>query len=381
MGDISESQIEVVIDAPSTVQIREKNHCLWIVIAAKRSLPSILTRFHAGYFRISLSLGSQALLWKTLTEPLPAAGGGDSNDPFRHVLPAKAFLLLWSLSLLILVFLSLLYGLRCFFRFRMVKAEFLHHVAVNYLFAPWISWLLLLESAPATLVQPGTALYTVLWWAFAVPVVALDVKIYGQLFTKGKQLLTVVANPTSQLTVIGNLVGAQAAARMGWKECAVCLFSLGMAHYLVLFVTLYQRFPGSEQLPAKLRPVFFLFFAAPGMASLAWEAIVGSFDTASKMLFFLSLFLFMSLACRPTLFKKSMRRFNVAWWAFSYPLTILALSSAKYAREVKSGIADGLVLILSSLSVLVSLGLTLFTALNSTTLFPKDDHDPIHIHI
>lgn len=126
-------------------------------------------------------------------------------------------------------------------------------------------------------------------------IVALDVKIYGQWLTKGKRFLSTVANPTSQLSVIGNLVGARAASLMGWKESAVFMFSLGMAHYLVLFVTLYQRLSGGDQLPAMLRPVFFLFIAAPSTASLAWDSISGSFDAGSKMLFFLSLFLFASL--------------------------------------------------------------------------------------
>ena len=230
------------------------------------------------------------MLWKTLAQPT------DDTSAMRrvfHVLHPTAFLVLWSLALFILVLLSLLYLLRCLFFFKMVKAEFLHHVGVNYLFAPWISWLLLLQSAP--FMAPKTVPYLVLWWVFAVPVVMLDVKIYGQWFTKGKRFLSTVANPTSQMSVIGNLVGAQAAAHMGWKESAVCLFSLGMVHYLVLFVTLYQRLSGGDRLPVLLRPVFFLFFAAPGVASLAWESIVGSFDTASKMLFFLSLFLFTSL--------------------------------------------------------------------------------------
>ena len=107
--------------------------------------------------------------------------------------------------------------------------------------------------------------------------------------------LTVVANPTSQMSVIGNLIGSTAAARMGWNETALMLFSLGMVHYLVLFVTLYQRLSGSDKLPAMLKPVFFLFFAAPGAASLAWGSISGKFDITAKMLFFLSIFLFMSL--------------------------------------------------------------------------------------
>ncbi|KAL2496788.1 S-type anion channel SLAH4 [Forsythia ovata] len=102
-------------------------------------------------------------------------------------------------------------------------------------------------------------------------------------------------NPTNQLPVIGNLVGTCAVAKMGWREVSVS--SLGMVHYLVPFVTFYQRLSGGDRIPAMLRPVFFLFFAAPSMASLAWYSISGSFDTSLKMMFFLSLFLLSSLVC------------------------------------------------------------------------------------
>ncbi|KAK1405438.1 hypothetical protein POM88_005043 [Heracleum sosnowskyi] len=111
--------------------------------------------------------------------------------------------------------------------------------------------------------------------------------------------------------------------------------------------------------------LFVLFWDAPSMASLAWISISGSYDNSSKMLFFLSLFLFMSLVCRPKLFKKSMRRFNVAWWAYSFPITVLALSSTEYAQEVKSSIAHLLMVILSAISVLVTLVLMVFTAINT----------------
>lgn len=246
----------------------------------------VLTRFHAGYFRIALSLGCQALLWKILLQPHQ-----DSRIAFS--LQKFVFPILWSFSLFILLLLSLLYLLKCIFFFPMIKAEFSHHVGVNYLFAPWISWLLILESAP--FVAPHHVSFVVFWWLFFVPVVVLDVKIYGQWFTKGKTFLTAVANPTSHLSVIGNLIGARAAAKMGWREVALFVFSLGIMHYLVLFVTLYQRLSGGDRLPTILRPVFFLFFATPSVASLAWYSIAGRFDTGSKMLFFLSLFLFASL--------------------------------------------------------------------------------------
>ncbi|CDP07447.1 unnamed protein product [Coffea canephora] len=358
-GQKSQSEIEHVMDgATISPSAMTQSFNLSAAIVSK-SLILLLTRFHAGYFRISLSLGGQALLWKTLLQPA------------NHVILTTIPIIVWSFALFILVLFSILYILRCLYRFNMVKAEFLHHIGVNYLFAPWISWLLLLQSSP--FVAPKNVSYLILWWIFAVPVFVLDVKIYGQWFTKGKRYLTAVANPTSQISVIGNLVGARAAAQMGWQEIAVCLFSLGMVHYLVLFVTLYQRLPGCDRLPAMLRPVFFLFFAAPSMASLAWDTISGSFDIASKMLFFLSLFLFISLICRPFLFKKSMRRYDVAWWAYSFPVTSLALASAEYAQEVEGGVTHVIMLILSGLSVLVILSLLVFTALNTKMLLRDDD--------
>nr|CAD1823449.1 unnamed protein product [Ananas comosus var. bracteatus] len=174
-----------------------------------------------------------------------------------HLLPAAAFDVLWSFALSSLVVLCALYAIRCACRFDCFKAELGHHVGVNYLFAPWASALLLLQCAPSPFLRPERPAYHVLWWAFAVPILVLDVKVYGQWFTKGrKYCLSAVANPTSQMTVIANMAAAAAAAAAttDLKEIATCMFTVGLAHYLVLFVTLYQRLAGSESLlPALLR--------------------------------------------------------------------------------------------------------------------------------
>lgn len=68
-----------------------------------------------------------------------------------------------------------------------------------------------------------------------------------------------------------------------------------------------------------------------------------------------------------------MRKFNVAWWAYSFPLTFLALASAQYAHQVEGHVAAGLMLLLSALSVLVFFGLTVSTAFNLDMLLR--DHD------
>ncbi|XP_071699913.1 S-type anion channel SLAH1-like [Rutidosis leptorrhynchoides] len=361
-----EMELEVIID--SSIIKQPTNNPSIVKNQENHSKPSqqaaIITRINAGYFRICISFGSQALLWKILSEKT------DIPPTFNNLfakLPATAYFLIWCLTLCIFVSLTILYILKCIFHFNMVKAEFHHHVGVNYLFAPCISWLLLLQSSPSFIFENKYSCEYV-WWPLIVPVIALDVKIYGQWFTTEKRFLSMVANPTSQLSVIGNMVGAHVAVKMGWGESGICLFTLGMTHYLVIFITLYQRLSGNNHIPSRLRPVFFLFVATPSMAALAWRSINGDFDVLCKMLFFLSLFLFASLASRPVLFKKSVKRFSVAWWAFSFPLSFLALTSTAYAQEAKGAIPMGLALFLSVISVLVFLFLLVCSTLKMDSL-------------
>ncbi|KAD4179083.1 hypothetical protein E3N88_27674 [Mikania micrantha] len=68
-----------------------------------------------------------------------------------------------------------------------------------------------------------------------------------------------------------------------------------------------------------------------------------------------------------------MKKFNVVWWAYSYPITVLALASTKYAQVTKTSFAHLLMLILSAISVMVSVVLMVYTALNTNTLLPPDD--------
>ncbi|CAK8564405.1 unnamed protein product [Lathyrus sativus] len=329
-------------------------------ISNPKTKPSpFLTKIHAGYFFICLSFGAQALLWKSLSEH------NNESQTLWHgfnLMPSVAYLLLWCLAVFVATILSFLYMLKCILHFNAVKDEFSHHIGVNYMYTPWISYLLMLQSSPSSIV-PRTCYYDFLCLAFSFVIFLLDVKLFGQWFTTEKRFLSVVANPVNLVSVIGNLVAAQVATEIGWNECAISMFSLGMVHYLVLFVTLYQRLTSNNQFPIVLRPAYFLYFAAPSMASLAWKSISGSFLISSKMLFFLSLFLFLSQACRPGLFKKTIKRLNVTWWIYSFPLTFLGLACAEYAHEVKTSMASGLMLLICIVSVLVFVFLMLTTVL------------------
>lgn len=182
-----------------------------------------------------------------------------------------------------------------------------------------------------------------------------------------------MANPSNHLSVVGNFVGSLLGATMGLKEGAIFFFAVGLAHYTVLFVTLYQRLPTNETLPKDLHPVFFLFVAAPSVASMAWANIQGSFDFGARIAYFIALFLYFSLAVRINFFRGF--RFSLAWWAYTFPMTGAAIATIRYSNVVNTVVTKILVVILCTLSTLTVTALLVTTIIHAFVLrdlFPND---------
>ncbi|CAK9173124.1 unnamed protein product [Ilex paraguariensis] len=321
-----------------------------------------LLRFPIGCFGICLGLSSQAILWRALATS-PAT-------KFLHITPFIN-LALWLLALAVHLSVSTTYLFKCLFYFEAVKREYFHPVRVNFFFAPWIVCMFLAIGVPP-IIAPKT-LHPAIWCAFMTPVFILELKIYGQWLSGGKRRLSKVANPSSHLSVVGNFVGSILASMVGWKEVAKFLWSVGFAHYLVVFVTLYQRLPTSEALPKELHPVYSMFIAAPSAASIAWETIYGEFDGLSRTCYFIALFLYISLVVRINFFWGF--RFSVAWWSYTFPMTTASLATIKYAEQVPCIITKALALTLSFMSSTMVSVLFISTLLHAFvwhTLLPND---------
>ncbi|KAL1371259.1 hypothetical protein HN51_001485 [Arachis hypogaea] len=322
-----------------------------------------LLRFPIGCYGICLGLSSQVVLWRALATS-PAT-------KFLHITPAINFGL-WLLAVAVLTAVTFTYILKCIFYFEAVKREYFHPVRVNFFFAPWVVCMFLAIGVPPKLAPQGT-LHPAIWCTFMGPYFLLELKIYGQWLSGGKRRLCKVANPSSHLSVVGNFVGAILASKVGWNEPAKFLWAVGFAHYLVVFVTLYQRLPTSEALPKELHPVYSMFIAAPSAASLAWENVYGEFDGLSRTCYFIALFLYVSLVVRINFFTGF--RFSVAWWSYTFPMTTASVATIKYAEQVPCFISKGLALGLSFMSstmVSVLFVSTLLHAFVWHTLFPND---------
>ncbi|CAH8385333.1 unnamed protein product [Eruca vesicaria subsp. sativa] len=345
------------LQGPELETLKEKET---IVLPEDKTWPFLL-RFPITSFGMCLGVSSQAIMWKTLATT--------KTEKFLHLTQVVNHVLWW-ISLVLLISFSITYLFKTIFFFEAVRREFKHPIRVNFFFAPLISILFLALGIPHSIT---TSLPSMLWYFFMAPILLLEMKIYGQWMSGGQRRLSKVANPTNHLSIVGNFAGALLGASLGLKEGPMFFFSVGLAYYLVLFVTLYQRLPTNETLPKELHPVFFLFVAAPAVASMAWTKISTSFDIGSRIAYFISLFLYFSLVVRINFFRGF--KFSLAWWAYTFPMTAVATATVKYSEEV-TGLATQILSVLLSgaatLTVLGVLVLTLVHAFVQRDLFPND---------
>ncbi|GMP24646.1 hypothetical protein CsSME_00001838 [Camellia sinensis var. sinensis] len=331
-----------------------------ILLPEDKQWPFLL-RYPISSFGIGLGVSSQAIMWKALATT--------SCTKFLHI-SLNVNLILWYISVALVAIVSFIYMLKLIFYFEAVRREYYHPIRVNFFFAPWIVLLFLALGVPPSVTQN---LPSSLWYILMTPIICLELKIYGQWMSGGQRRLSKVANPSNHLAIVGNFVGALLGASMGLKEGPIFFFAIGLSHYMVLFVTLYQRLPTNETLPMELHPVFFLFVAAPSVASMAWANIQGSFDYGSRIAYFIALFLYFSLAVRVNFFRGF--RFSLGWWAYTFPMTGAAIATIKYSNEVPNIVTKSLSVILSCIATLTVTSLLVTTILHAVVLrdlFPND---------
>lgn len=289
-ADVGDGEIEILpvdryFDALEGPELDTLKASEVSVLPEDQTWPFLL-RFPISSFGICLGVGSQAILWKKLAT--------SSSMSFLDV-SLNVNLVLWYIAVALFSIVLSIYALKVVFYFEAVRREYYHPVRVNFFFAPWITCLFLALGLPPSI---AVNLHPVSWYVLMSPILCLELKIYGQWMSGGQRRLSKVANPSNHLSIVGNFVGALLGASMGLKEGPIFFFAIGLAHYTVLFVTLYQRLPTNESLPKELHPVFFLFVAAPSVACTAWAQIHGDFDYGSRIPFFIALFLYFSLVSR-----------------------------------------------------------------------------------
>ncbi|KAK4489586.1 hypothetical protein RD792_005398, partial [Penstemon davidsonii] len=225
LGNLPVDRYFDALEGPELDKLRD---CEEILLPEDHQWPFLL-RFPIISFGICLGVSSQAIMWKALAF--------SPTTKFLHVSP-NINIIMWFISVALMLIVTSIYALKVIFYFEAVRREYCHPIRVNFFFAPWTTLLFLALGVPSSI---SPTLHASLWYVLMTPILLMELKIYGQWMSGSTRRLSKVANPTNNLSVIGNFIGALLGASMGLKEGATFFFAVGLAHYTVLFVTLYQR--------------------------------------------------------------------------------------------------------------------------------------------
>lgn len=235
-----------------------------------------------------------------------------------------------------------------------VKAEWNHPVRLAFFPAISISALLV---ALAWMGHIGEAVRPVFLVASAFQIILTLAVISGwvghRTFQHGQ------LSPAWFIPAVGNVLVPLVGVPLGYVEMSWFFFSLGIVFWMVLLTLVVNRLVFHDPLPGKLQPTLVILIAPPGVGFVSWVTLTGGLDSFARILANAA-FVFAAIVAVqvPKLIKLP---FAMSFWALSFPLAALSITSIKYGALTETGFFTTLGIGLLALLILVILGLTLKT--------------------
>ncbi|BFM38397.1 dicarboxylate transporter/tellurite-resistance protein TehA [Synechocystis sp. LKSZ1] len=189
--------------------------------------------------------------------------------------------------------------------------------------------------------------HTIAFVLFAIGAIGqLSFGVYrsGRLWRGGRNPET--TTPVLYLpTVAGGFVSAIVASALGYRDWGVLFFGAGMFSWLALESIIMQRLFLLEALPKPLRPTLGIQLAPPVVGCVAYLGITNGLpDTFAQILFGYGLLqALILLRLLPWVFQQP---FAASYWAFTFGIAALALSSLRFVERGTTGVMEGLAVLL-----------------------------------
>ena len=225
-----------------------------------------------------------------------------------------------SFTLLLFVIALAIYALKGVFFGKEIIKEYQHPVKIN--FFPLISKILLVLSVMFLELNMGTSKW--LWIIGVIINTILTISILGEWISK-EHFKIEHMSPAWFIPVVGNLIIPIAGIQHFSPEISWFFFSIGIVWMFILTTIVLNRLIFHEPLAKKLVPTFFILFAAPAIAFIAYYKLTNSFDAFAHILYYFSAFLFILIGAQWKLFLKI--KFYLSWWAYTFPLSALSLAT------------------------------------------------------
>lgn len=213
----------------------------------------------------------------------------------------------------------LMYGLKAIKHYDEVVADFNHRIRVNFFSGISISFLLL----SIAFLSYWPFLSMVFWWVGVILHTILMLHTISFWIQHNFEIQYM--NPAWFIPVVGNMLVPIVGVEFLPKGFSFLYFAIGFFFWIILFVIFLNRAIFHHQLPQRFIPTLFILIAPPAIGFLSYMRIAQSWDSFAMFMLFIAYFFVVLLIFLYKSFKKL--EFFISWWAFTFPLTAITVSS------------------------------------------------------
>ena len=167
-------------------------------------------------------------------------------------------------------------------------------------------------------------------------------------------------NPAWFIPVVGNIIVPITGARLGYVETSWFFFSIGLVFWMVLLSLVFNRLIFHHPMQGRLLPTLMIMIAPPAVGFISYVTMTGALDAFARILYYTGVFFTLIILLQAP--KLAKIPFAMSWWAYSFPMAALTISTLLFAEKANSSIHNIAGMVLFGLLSLVILGLLLRTA-------------------
>ena len=240
----------------------------------------------------------------------------------QGMIPLEISPLVYMASVVLFIFISLVYLLKIIRHGDQVLAEFNHPVKLQ--FFPAISISLILIGTASYGQQHASA--GLLWSLGSGMHLVFSLIIINEWLHRSSFEI-IHSNPSWFIPVVGNILIPIGGVAMAPAEISWFFFSVGLVFWIILFTIIFYRLVFHPPMPGKLLPTIAIFLAPPAVGFLAYVALNGDLDNFGRILYYTALFITMLLLVQAGRLAKL--QFSLSMWAYTFPLAAMTIASIK----------------------------------------------------
>lgn len=210
-----------------------------------------------------------------------------------------------------------------------VRADWNHPVRLAFFPAASISLILI-----ATALTPMHDRWGEIFWATGTALQLVLTLAVVSAWIGDRRFEAAHLNPAWFIPAVGNILVPIAGMRLGHVEISWFFFSVGILFWIVLATLVFNRLIFHAPLPERLMPTLMILIAPPAVGFVSWIGLTGGIDPFARILYYSGVLFALIFATQ--LGKVRRLPFMITWWAYSFPMAALTISTLAYGQAIGS---------------------------------------------